>query len=30
MTAEKAKEFGIVDNVITDRTSLGGEDESKG
>ena len=28
MTAEKAKEFGIVDNVITDRTSLGAETES--
>ncbi len=27
MTAETAKSFGIVDSVITDRTSLGSEDE---
>ena len=28
MTAEKAKEFGIVDKVITDRNTLGDEGES--
>ncbi|WP_417668945.1 ATP-dependent Clp endopeptidase proteolytic subunit ClpP [Roseibium sp.] len=28
MSAEKAKEFGIIDNVITDRASLGADAES--
>ena len=27
MTADKAKEFGIVDKVITDRNTLGGDEE---